>query len=408
MNRVASLLLVTLAFFLPDITVFSETIPSWQEGYLDIHNIATGKGDASFIIMPDGTKMIIDAGDVTGGRFICPAYPSDSLSPAQWISRYVREMSRSVPGNVNEVDYFLLTHFHSDHMGSMTAMHPGKHYGICGIMELCEEIHFGKIVDRGYPHYCFPSKEHVETKTAKGVIPEYLKCISYQRDSCGTEVEGFDVGSRKQFRMKNKKSLYGKSFSIHNVAANGEISTGRGSGTRKMYSGDPSLLDENMFSTVLTISFGPFKYYNGGDIGGGVWRNYRENRDFESQVADVVGPVTVMKADHHAWKEVLNPYFLWKTRPQVVVVQCSHINHPWKDTVQRLLDPLLPVRPDIYVTTDSGRTQVGEDLFKHINPAGHTVIRVYDGGNSFQVFVLDAKSTDYKVIYQSDVICTSK
>jgi|GEM_PF-3537053 len=31
-----------------------EYLPEWKEGYLDIHTIATGRGDAALIIMPDG------------------------------------------------------------------------------------------------------------------------------------------------------------------------------------------------------------------------------------------------------------------------------------------------------------------------------------------------------------------
>ena len=38
-------------------------LPEWQEGYMDIHTIATGRGDATFIVMPDGTTLMIDAGD---------------------------------------------------------------------------------------------------------------------------------------------------------------------------------------------------------------------------------------------------------------------------------------------------------------------------------------------------------
>ena len=93
-----------------------EYLPQWQQGWMDIHTIATGKGDASFIIMPDGTTMLIDAGDVTGGRFKAPALPDDSRRPGEWIARYILEFSKGLP-HPQRVDYLWLTHFHEDHMG---------------------------------------------------------------------------------------------------------------------------------------------------------------------------------------------------------------------------------------------------------------------------------------------------
>ena len=66
-----------------------EYVESWREGYLDIHSIATGKGDASLVVMPDGTTMLIDAGDMTNGRFKAPALPNADKSPAYWISETI-------------------------------------------------------------------------------------------------------------------------------------------------------------------------------------------------------------------------------------------------------------------------------------------------------------------------------
>ena len=40
-----------------------EYLPKWQEGYMDIHTIATGRGDATLVVMPDGTTLMIDAGE---------------------------------------------------------------------------------------------------------------------------------------------------------------------------------------------------------------------------------------------------------------------------------------------------------------------------------------------------------
>ena len=375
-----------------------EVLSPWQEGYLDIHNISTGKGDATFIVMPDGTKMLIDAGDMTGSRFICPAFPSDSLAPGEWIARYIKHFGAAAPGPADKVDYFSLTHFHEDHFGCAQALKPGPHYGICGIMEVAQSIRFGKIVDREYPDYTV--RDGVKGDAAKR---EYIKFVRYQADSCGVAAEKFVIGSRRQFAMVHDPSAYRGAFEIRGIAGSGYISTGRGLGKRPFVENDTLTLDENMYSTAILLRYGDFTYYNGGDLGGGIYGAYSSHRDFESQIADLIGPVTVMKADHHAWKEVMNPYFLWKTRPRAILVQCSHVNHPWKDTVRRMLDPLLPVVPEIYVTTESGRSQIGEELFSALKPAGHIVVRVYPGGGCWQIFVLDNTSEEFRIKYESEL-----
>lgn len=379
--------------------VKAQEMPSWQEGWMDIHHIATGKGENSLFVFPDGTTMLVDLGDETNGRFKCPAYPDASHTPAQWVARYIGHFAAGTPGKGKTVDYLTLSHYDSDHIGSMSAMRSGPRYGLCGITEIGEYMRIGKIVDRSYPDY-----EGIYTKGS--ILKEYAGFVAYQRDSCGTSVERFKIGSHKQFCLNYKPTAYRKIFDIRNIASDGYIVTGRGSRTRPMFRDDISRYDENMLSNVFVITYGPFRYYTGGDLGGGI-ADPKENwwRDFESQVADVIGPVTAMKADHHGWKDTPNPYMLSVMRPDVIVAFCSHINHPWKDTVQRLADPLYAAPMDLYTTTDSGREQVGEDLFDAVVKAcGHIVIRVYEGGKSYQVFVLDAKSTDYKVIYTSDIV----
>ena len=39
-------------------------LPAWQEGYLDLHHINTGRGSAAFYILPDGTTVLFDAGEM--------------------------------------------------------------------------------------------------------------------------------------------------------------------------------------------------------------------------------------------------------------------------------------------------------------------------------------------------------
>ncbi len=46
------------------INIIAQKLPDWEEGMMDIHHINTGRGDAAFLILPDGTTFLIDAGDM--------------------------------------------------------------------------------------------------------------------------------------------------------------------------------------------------------------------------------------------------------------------------------------------------------------------------------------------------------
>lgn len=378
-----------------------EFLSPWQEGYLDIHTIATGKGESSFVVMPDGTTMVIDAGDIRNSRMICDAYPNDSKTPAQWIANYIEHFA---PQGKTTVDYFWLTHFHTDHLGSVKAARSGERYALTGVMELGEYVTFDKIIDRGYPSYDFPSRELLVSKSG-GIVNDYIKFVEHKRE-CGVKIEKFKVGSHKQFALTQNPEKYKKTFKIKNLACNGEIAQGRK--VVKMYSGNPeTATDENMLSGAILIEYGPFSYYTGGDIIGseyGPASGAADDRDFESPIAEIIGAVTVMKANHHAWKDALNPYFLWLTRPDAIIVPSFHINHPWRETVDRVRDPQMPGKNQMFLTSDAAREQLGEERWKEFPPFGHVVVRVFNQGHSYRIFVLDPKSQDYQIIYDSETI----
>ena len=69
-----------------------EYLPKWQEGYMDIHTIATGRGDATFIVMPDGTTLMIDAGD--NGKVKDKQHPDNSKRAGEWQSIYMKHFMK--------------------------------------------------------------------------------------------------------------------------------------------------------------------------------------------------------------------------------------------------------------------------------------------------------------------------
>ena len=101
-----------------------DILPPWTEGTLDIHQINTGKGNSSLLILPDGTSLLVDAGWLGDerGRSAArgtPQKPDATRNPGEWIARYARHFLAATGRSEPTIDYALLTHFHDDHMGNL-------------------------------------------------------------------------------------------------------------------------------------------------------------------------------------------------------------------------------------------------------------------------------------------------
>jgi beta-lactamase superfamily II metal-dependent hydrolase len=359
----------------------TNNLSTWRKGYFDIHSIATGKGECTFLIYPDGTTMLIDAGDMTGYPWESKPLPDDSKTPAQWIADYINSFSPT-PG---KIDYVCLTHYHDDHMGTKLALKDrGNGYLESGLLELGSYINIGKLVDRGLD---FPSRDFV-MKQNPGVMEEYLKFREKQK------AEGFVIGSRRQFRPKG----FAKNFKVRNIAANCSVWTGKGRKSRPMYTKDPESFDENMYSCVMIFDYGKFRYFSGGDLPG---QPKSKRRNYESQILPVCSPCSVMKANHHGRPDAGGEDFLLGMNPKAVIFQCCHPGHPSKEGLSRVLS--ITPSAKLFATSESGRQQLGEDLWQHISAWGHIVVRVNPGGNSFKIFVLDAESPERPVIFESEL-----
>lgn len=68
-----------------------EPISPWRAGMLDIHQISTGRGNAALYVFPDGTTMLVDAGElpVKTPRHT-PDRPDGTQPAGERIVRYIR------------------------------------------------------------------------------------------------------------------------------------------------------------------------------------------------------------------------------------------------------------------------------------------------------------------------------
>ena len=91
-------LLALFALAVSAVEAKPKQLKAWSEGTLDIHHISTGRGSAIFFILPDGTRLLADAGDLGDParwthKEIMPAMPNATKRPAEWIARYISNSS---------------------------------------------------------------------------------------------------------------------------------------------------------------------------------------------------------------------------------------------------------------------------------------------------------------------------
>jgi len=359
------------------------TLPAWSEGYLDIHTISTGRGECIFLILPDGTSIVVDAGEFSreGKKYKNVLQrPNAQTRPTKAFGDYIRHFNP-----YDAVDYFNLSHFHMDHMGNMepeyTKCAEGD-YTLTGVMALYHQVPFREVIDRAYGAY---DSLKVKAMSVK-VMEEYKKFLDYHVAKGNIKASQFELGAVNQFAMKHNAAAY-PNLKIENICTNGYVwSDGK---AVDVYEGIRDKIRENAASCGFVVRYGKFDFLTAGDIG--------DYYDLELRVAEAVGEVEAVKAHHHLSPhsmcqpsmEVLSPQTLVATSFYVRDIQPDKSNFGYIDNLGC----------DIYCTS------VGESLLEQYPKeyavckatSGHIVIRVAPKGNSYMVYTLDDTDSKYRV-----------
>ena len=396
-----SLVFTCLSIFTQSQSV-GDTFPMWQEGYLDIHAINTGKGECTFFILPDGTTILVDAGAVLTPPPRSIARPDGTRTPGEWISRYILHMLQPLPEK--KLDYIIISHFHWDHMGGISKelkMSESGNYILSGITEVGENVIFDKVIDRNWPDYNWP-EPLIDEK-----IMNYRKFLRWNVENKNVVVEQFNPGRNDQIILMNNPDLY-PDFEVRNIAANGYVWTGIGSKARNNF---PELKDiggkdyplENNLSIVFRLSYGDFDYFTGGDISfrGAEYGNLvNQWKNIENPVALVTGPIDVLKANHHANYDSNSSFFLSILRPRVIVIQSWLANQPAFSTWRRMISKdIYPGPCDIFCTNmhEANKIVMGAEIDMMKSQQGHIVIRVKPGGKSYLIYILDDSDESFTI-----------
>ncbi|WP_195763469.1 ComEC/Rec2 family competence protein [Duganella guangzhouensis] len=372
----------------PSLAAENSRLPAWTPGCLDIHHIATGRGSATLVIMPDGTSMLIDAGATNNTLDVSAApKPNASRRPGEWVARYAQRHLRAT--GRQQLDYLLVTHIHPDHLGDVDDASPKSaqgDYRLSGVTDVAELMPVGCLIDRGAPSYDYPVRP-------TGRYAENYFAFVKSRQQRGLSVERIRPGSASQLVMRSRSEL----FSARVIAANGEVWTGSGEQAKAMFPPLKTLAkadypNENVCSIALKFSLGKFSYFTGGDLTSYTYDGEVPWLDVLGAAARVAGPVNVATADHHGMFDGLSADIVRALRPQAWVIPTWHVVHPDMLQMERMLSQrLYPGRREIYATSLVAANHLANQRLtsQMRSRDGHIVVRVAPGGEGYTIYVTD-------------------
>lgn len=375
----------------------------WRKGEFQVHFIYTGVGEQMFMIFPDATTMLLDCGDhnaIGRGKLAVPVKPSPSRHAGEWVTRYVERVNPQG----RDVDYMMLSHYHSDH-GGCEDFHAGSvergglaDYRLSGFSQAAETLRFGKAFDRCWPDYTEPIPLIDDGNKMRTHMSRFYDYMTRER---GLTVERFRVGETNQVRMLRGGAAKYPGFSIFNLCGNGRIASSDGKVT-DLYAGriqreHPKRLNENGLSLGMVISYGPFRFYTAGDFSDS-WKLADGSKfEVEDAIADVCGKVSVAKINHHGHYSM--PARLVSALQARVYVSCVWDQlHNVAPVMERLADrSLYPgeriVCPGVF-PRERREEDAGKPFLADIAPAsfdcGHIVLNVSKGGRDYSVSYLTA------------------
>lgn len=362
------------------------TLEPWRPGTLEIHHIATGRGDCTLVIGPERQGLMIDAGATADGtEMATPARPNGSMRPGQWIARYARRrLGREA------LDYFLASHLHPDHVGDPAANNAPasrKGYRLSGLPDVADRLPIWTVLDRGWPDYGYV--EPIKAPFADN----YLAFMRDRAEGGGRNLR-IEAGRADQIN-------FGTAL-VRVVACNGRVWTGRGDQARETFPPFAGLRpedrpNENMCSAALRISFAGFSYFTGGDLTANTFEGALPWADIEGAAARACGPVDVAAACHHGYYDAVGADTVRALKPRVWVVPAWHVTHPDMKPLERIFSERLYAGPrDLFVTQITPEARKTGDRFLKLAKSldGHVVVRVEPDGN-YRIIVTDsADETD--------------
>jgi hypothetical protein len=368
-----------------------KTLPLWSEGYLDIHLINTGRGECNFLILPDGTTFLIDAGelgDLSSTTNQVPQRPNSRVRPYLTYAQYIQHF---LPTGHTAIDWCMPSHLHIDHIGgpSASTTKSSAGYTLVGMMALYDKVPYKNVVDMGYPTY----DEDTTIPAMDGDLSgDWETFVKWQVANSGMNAARFEVGT-EQFTLQYDKETY-PNFKIFNIVGNGYAWVSGSVVNTNATAGNSSSLG-------IHLSYGNFDFIACGDLTGAPQnRMATYYRDYIGK-----GKLEVYKAQHHlasnSWGSKMQEY---EFNPRVIVAHTMYDTQPdptlltsifsgvfTNNTYQWEKSVFCTNLSTNYVSTQPELAQQCEGY------NGHIVVRVAPGGGEYYVYLLDDTNYEYNV-----------
>lgn len=269
--------------------------PPPSGGELRVHILDMGpiEGDSILIISPAGKVALIDAGDAGKGKVV------------------VEALKRN---NVRQLDYFIATHSHPDHIG--------------GADEIILATKVLNVIDNGLGP-AVPETPVVQNKPTK--LPSDKKPASTKRDKKASLTGFYDEYKEavSQSGAHYEKAEPGKKFDLGGGARLTILGPSQPFFTKQQLKAGGN--EPNANSIVARLDYGDFSMLFPGDA-----EAQTEHRLLTKELnlrADI------LKVSHHGSKYATTADFIERVKPEVAIISCGEWNrygHPAQFVLDRL------------------------------------------------------------------------
>jgi beta-lactamase superfamily II metal-dependent hydrolase len=287
--------------------------PPPSGGELQVHVLDVGpiNGDSILIISPAGKALLVDAGDAGKGKVILDA-----------LKRY----------NVQQLDYFIATHPHPDHMGAAD--------------EVMKVIKVLNVIDNGLAP---PGWEPTASPTPSARVLSNKKPVAKKPDK---------KSSITRFYEEYKEAVSQGGAHYEKAEPGKKIDLGGGAFLTILAPGPPLFTKERMKaggnepnanSVVARLDYGDFSMLLPGDA--------EQQTEHQLLTKDVNLQTDILKVAHHGSKYATAAEFLERVKPAVAIVSCGAWNrygHP----AQVVLDRLKAAGAKLYRTDLQGEITI--------------------------------------------------